>query len=79
MTQSIIQLTFHKKHYPEMVDIANRLAKLERRKAHDAIRLLILESGEARLNFPEEYKDFIRHIENLKKEKSTIQSASLAG
>lgn len=40
---------FRKQNYPDVLEVANELAELERRKAHDSIRLLILEEGRKKI------------------------------
>ena len=42
-------LTFTAKQNPEILGVANELAKLERRFPHDSIRLLVLEEGRAKI------------------------------
>ena len=78
-TRPIDCLSLNRKHYPDVLELINTLAKIQKRKAHDITRRILIEAGEALFYFPEEYKIFIQHIETLKKEKSTIQPASDAG
>ena len=47
--QKIENLVFSKLNYPDVLEVANRLAELEQRKPHDSIRLLILEAGKSKI------------------------------
>ena len=40
---------FKKENYPDVLEVANELAKLEQRKPHDSIRILILEAGKTKI------------------------------
>ncbi len=40
---------FRKENYPDVLAVANELAELDQRKAHDSIRLLVLEAGRAKI------------------------------
>lgn len=40
---------FKKENYPDVLEVANELAKLEQRRPHDSIRILILEAGKAKI------------------------------
>jgi len=42
-------LSFCKIYDPELLEIANKLAKLEHRTPHDSIRWLILEAGRSKI------------------------------
>ena len=42
--------------YPEVVRVANELAKLENRKPHDSIKILIEEAGQAKIDRLKEEK-----------------------
>jgi uncharacterized protein involved in tellurium resistance len=45
----IKNLVFSINNYPDVLDVANRLAKLEDRSAHDTISRLILEAGNIKI------------------------------
>ncbi|KKN73482.1 hypothetical protein LCGC14_0400570 [marine sediment metagenome] len=47
--QTIENLVFTKTTYPDVLEVANKLAELEQRKPHDSIRLLILEAGNKKI------------------------------
>jgi len=47
-------LSFCKIYDPELLEIANKLAKLEHRPPHGSIRILILEAGRAKITRLEE-------------------------
>jgi len=59
--------------YPDVVTVFNRLAVFYRRKPHDAGKYFIEEAGQAMLDFPELYDDFIAKV-NLQR-KTEAQSA----
>jgi len=46
----IDSIGFRKENYPDVLEVANRLAELERRKPHDSVRLLILEAGKEKIS-----------------------------
>jgi hypothetical protein len=41
----ISSLFFSKKQYPDVVAMANKIAKKQKRAAHDAVAMLILDAG----------------------------------
>jgi len=45
----VLQITFKEKDYPEVLRIANELAPLLDRNVHDALRFLIVEAGQAKI------------------------------
>jgi nitrate/TMAO reductase-like tetraheme cytochrome c subunit len=49
MPNDIKVLNYTQDNNPDLLAVANELARLERRKPHDAIRLLILRNGKARI------------------------------
>lgn len=44
-------LKFSKTTYPHVIKVANKLAKLEQRAPHNAVRLLIIEAGRAKIAY----------------------------
>lgn len=42
-------ILFNDQDYPEVVEVANELAELEKRKPHDSLKLLILEQGRKKI------------------------------
>ena len=43
-------MAFREENYPEVVRIGNELAALERRSAHDSLKLLITEEGQKKID-----------------------------
>ncbi len=63
--QTIENLVFTKTTYPDVLEVANKLAELEQRKPHDSIRLLILEAGNKKIaQIEEDVKDKIQDRQN---------------
>ena len=58
----------------EMLDVANRLAKDMQRSPTDAVRIIVVEAGNAKLNHSELYNELIAKIKEIES-----QSARHAG
>jgi len=50
MNAPITQLNFNKASYPDVLEVINTLAELEKRKPHNSARLLILEAGKEKIH-----------------------------
>jgi len=74
----IKNLTFTKKQMPRVIALANKLAKADKRSLHDkpnahnSIRLLVLEAGNAKLKHPQLYRQFLTKIQKIE---TSAQSA----
>ena len=47
--KTVKNLRFGYNDYPDVMDVANKLAGLEHRRVHDALRRLIIEAGNRKI------------------------------
>ena len=49
MNDKVKSLNFTEQQDPDVLEVANKIAELDKRKPHDSIRLLILEAGKSKI------------------------------
>lgn len=49
MNDKVKSLNFTEQQDPDVLEVANEIAELDKRKPHDSIRLLILEAGKSKI------------------------------